>query len=54
MSTQSKQKSKHWTSRQVLTLVNSVNERKQILFGKFDNGRTTAIKQAAWQEIADR
>ena len=47
-------KSKSWTSRQVLALVQSINERKEILFGKFEPGRTNAIRDKAWEEVAER
>ena len=54
MSVNIKPKSKHWSQRQVNILVGEINERKDVLFGRFDIGKTSAIKNAAWQEVADR
>ena len=54
MSVNIKPKSKHWSQRQVNILIGKIIERKDVLLGRFDIGKTSAIKNAAWQEVADR
>ena len=54
MSLDIKPKARHYSTRQIKVLVGAINEKKDILFGKFDIGKTSAVKNAAWQEIADR